>query len=77
MRKQALDLESVLIWCLAKGFCGLLKVCGRLVAGPDATPYSGGCFLFDVYFPTDYPNAPPKVNLRTTGAGSVRFNPNL
>jgi ubiquitin-protein ligase len=33
---------------------------------PD-TPYCGGCFLFDAFVPTDYPNNPPKVNLITTG----------
>ena len=39
--------------------------------------YGGGCFVFDIYFPPIYPNGPPKVNLMTTGKGSVRFNPNL
>ncbi|KAK9830590.1 hypothetical protein WJX81_002568 [Elliptochloris bilobata] len=48
-----------------------------LITGPEGTPYSGGCFLFDIYFPTQYPNSPPNVILRTTGGGSVRFNPNL
>jgi len=48
-----------------------------LITGPDDTPYSDGCFLFDIYFPTTYPNSPPQVNLQTTGNGSVRFNPNL
>jgi ubiquitin-protein ligase len=33
--------------------------------------------LFDIYFPSDYPNQSPKVNLQTTGYGEVRFNPNL
>jgi baculoviral IAP repeat-containing protein 6 len=33
--------------------------------------------VFDVYFPFEYPSVPPKVNLLTTGAGTVRFNPNL
>ena len=45
--------------------------------GPEDTPYSGGLFTFDIMCPADYPNAPPKVNLATTGGGSVRFNPNL
>lgn len=40
-----------------------------LHAGPEDTPYSGGCFLFDIYFPTTYPQVSPKVNLQTTGAG--------
>jgi hypothetical protein len=34
---------------------------------------SHGCFLFDVYFPPEYPNGPPKVKLCTTGHGQVRF----
>ncbi len=41
------------------------------------TPYAGGCFLFDVTFPSSYPDTAPKVNLQTTGGGSHRFNPNL
>jgi len=48
-----------------------------LITGPSDTPYSGGCFLFDIYFPPQYPQVPPKVNLMTTGQGRVRFNPNL
>ena len=55
-----------------------------LITGPSAadygstsTPYACGCFAFDVFFPTSYPNIPPKVTLRTTGNGTVRFNPNL
>ncbi|CAC5419587.1 BIRC6 [Mytilus coruscus] len=48
-----------------------------LITGPEGTPYSGGCFLFDIYFPPAYPRCPPQVNLHTTGSGKVRFNPNL
>lgn len=48
-----------------------------LITGPSDTPYANGCFEFDVYFPQDYPNSPPQVNLETTGNRSVRFNPNL
>uniref|UniRef100_A0A7S2D863 UBC core domain-containing protein n=1 Tax=Octactis speculum TaxID=3111310 RepID=A0A7S2D863_9STRA len=48
-----------------------------LISGPEDTPYSGGLMLFDTLFPSDYPNSPPKVNLQTTGQGTVRFNPNL
>ena len=44
---------------------------------PEGTPYSGGCFIFDIYFPPTYPKTPPLVNLQTTGGGKVRFNPNL
>jgi len=48
-----------------------------LIIPADGTPYAAGCFIFDVMFPADYPNSPPKVNLATTGHGAVRFNPNL
>jgi ubiquitin-protein ligase len=48
-----------------------------LISGPEGTPYSGGLFLFDVFFPPTYPAGPPQVNLCTTGRGAVRFNPNL
>ena len=48
-----------------------------LITGPSNTPYSNGCFEFDVYFPADYPNVPMLINLQTTGNHLVRFNPNL
>ncbi|XP_022243129.1 uncharacterized protein LOC106460649 isoform X2 [Limulus polyphemus] len=48
-----------------------------LITGPEGTPYSNGCFLFDIYFPYEFPNNPPMVNFQTTGGGTVRFNPNL
>lgn len=54
-----------------------LDVMKVLITGPDDTPYNNGCFEFDVYFPPDYPNAPPYINLETTGNHTVRFNPNL
>ncbi len=36
-----------------------------------------GAFVFDVYIPATYPQVPPQFQLRTTGGGTVRFNPNL
>lgn len=48
-----------------------------LIVGPEYTPYMNGMYEFDVFFPDEYPNGPPKVQLYTTGGGSVRFNPNL
>ncbi|KAL3136896.1 hypothetical protein ABBQ32_006505 [Trebouxia sp. C0010 RCD-2024] len=48
-----------------------------LITGPEDTPYSGGCFEFDIYFPPTYPQVPMNVKLKTTGGSSVRFNPNL
>nr|KAG5687822.1 hypothetical protein BaRGS_025462 [Batillaria attramentaria] len=54
-----------------------MDVMRALVTGPTGTPYSLGCFCFDIYFPTSYPNVPPLVKIITTGNGTVRFNPNL
>ncbi|KAI0565793.1 Ubiquitin-conjugating enzyme [Gracilaria domingensis] len=52
----------------------ILRAC---IFGPEDTPYDSGAFLFDIYLPLDYPVNPPKFSLLTTGAGKVRFNPNL
>ena len=54
-----------------------LDVMKVLITGPSETPYANGCFEFDVYFPQDYPNSPPLINLETTGNHTIRFNPNL
>ena len=35
-----------------------------LITGPEDTPYSGGCFLFDIFFPGTFPDKPPEVNFR-------------
>jgi ubiquitin-conjugating enzyme E2 Z len=48
-----------------------------LVLGPVGTPYEGGLFHFLLRTSPNYPYAPPKVKLLTTGGGTVRFNPNL
>jgi len=48
-----------------------------LITGPDKTPYESGAFQFDMYLDSEYPKGSPKINLMTTGHGSVRFNPNL
>eukprot|EP01064_Diplonema_japonicum_P039492 TRINITY_DN9915_c0_g1_i1.p1 TRINITY_DN9915_c0_g1~~TRINITY_DN9915_c0_g1_i1.p1 ORF type:complete len:1406 (+),score=441.88 TRINITY_DN9915_c0_g1_i1:55-4218(+) len=48
-----------------------------VITGPENTPYSYGMFVFDVFLPQSYPENPPMVSLRTTGGGTVRFNPNL
>ena len=44
---------------------------------PGPSPYAGGVFAFDIYIPDNYPSEPPKVQLLTTGRGTVRFGPNL
>lgn len=48
-----------------------------LITGPTDTPYSRGCFVFDINYPASFPNNPPLVVMTTTGGGTVRFNPNL
>ncbi|KAL3085141.1 hypothetical protein niasHS_010210 [Heterodera schachtii] len=48
-----------------------------LITGPEGTPYQNGCFEFDFFFPSTFPQTPPQVHLRTTGNNTVRFNPNL
>jgi ubiquitin-protein ligase len=47
-----------------------------LIVGPSETPYFGGFYFFEFFFPVDYPHTPPKVLFRTQGEG-IRFNPNL
>ncbi len=48
-----------------------------LIMGAAGTPYAHGAFFYDLFFPSNYPQAPPKTLLTTTGGGTVRFNPNL
>jgi len=47
-----------------------------LIIGPEDTPYQYGYYLFDFYFPPDYPHTPPRVKYLTND-GNTRFNPNL
>lgn len=54
-----------------------IDVMKAILTGPQGSPYAFGAFLFDVFFPLDYPHNPPLVNLETTGHGTCRFNPNL
>lgn len=48
-----------------------------LIAGSRGTPYEHGLYEFDIYLPCDYPMTVPKCQLKTTGNGLIRFNPNL
>lgn len=43
-----------------------------LITGPTDTPYSRGCFVFDINYPASFPNNPPLVIMITTGGGTVR-----
>lgn len=44
-----------------------------LITGPTDTPYSRGCFVFDINYPASFPNNPPLVIMTTTGGGTVRW----
>ena len=52
----------------------VLKAC---IIGPEGSPYESGCYLFDIFLPADYNNAPPKCSIVNTGGGKYRHNPNL
>ena len=47
-----------------------------MIVGPKDTPYFGGFYFFECEFPENYPEKPPKVNMKTID-GKIRFNPNL
>ena len=49
---------------------GLVRV---LITGPVDTPYSYGCFVFYVFYPTNYPVDPPLILLTTTGNRTKRL----
>ncbi|KAK7272534.1 hypothetical protein RJT34_29190 [Clitoria ternatea] len=45
-----------------------------VIIGAEGTPYHDGLFFFDVFFPSAYPDVPPKVHYHS---GGLRLNPNL
>ena len=47
-----------------------------MIIGPEDTPYFGGYYFFEFFFPRDYPFSHPEVQFMTND-GLTRFNPNL
>lgn len=54
-----------------------LDVIKALIVGPRGTPYENGIFEFDMFCDSKFPSRPPHMMFRTTGGGTVEFNPNL
>tara|TARA_Y100000816_G_scaffold292621_1_gene289196 strand:- start:15955 stop:16836 length:882 start_codon:yes stop_codon:yes gene_type:complete len=47
-----------------------------LIVGPKDTIYENGFYFFEIEYPADYPQTPPKLVFKTN-KNLVRFNPNL
>lgn len=45
-----------------------------VILGASGSPYQDGLFFFDIYLPSDYPQAPPAVYYHSHG---LKLNPNL
>ena len=43
----------------------------------EDTPYKFGCFVFEVFLPSNFPNISPLVSHSTSRKNGFRFNPNL
>ena len=48
-----------------------------VIIGPKDTPYENGIFCFSITIPDNYPFSPPKILLKNTNFGTIRYNPNL
>ncbi|KAK2369480.1 putative ubiquitin-conjugating enzyme E2 [Trifolium repens] len=48
-----------------------------VIIGAEGTPYHDGLFFFDVLFPSDYPNVPPRSRAQSEfEAQSLKYNEN-
>ncbi|OVA13596.1 Ubiquitin-conjugating enzyme [Macleaya cordata] len=57
-----------------RAYEGRIDLLRAVIIGAQGTPYHDGLFFFDIQFPSDYPNEPPKVYYHSFG---FRLNPNL
>lgn len=48
-----------------------------MIVPNEDTPYKFGCFVFEVFLPSNFPNVSPLVSHSTSRKNSFRFNPNL
>jgi len=72
--KDNVNEDSSIFFRYDEGNISIMKF--LIIPQPD-TPYAYGCFEFDMYLNSDFPNTPPHVEIITTGGGKFRFNPNL
>lgn len=61
--KQGLP-DSIYVKVYKQRRFDLLKA---IIVGPKGTPYHDGLFFFDIQFPCDYPNSPPKLHYCSFG----------
>ena len=49
-----------------------------MIIGAEGSPYAHGCYFFEVSFPYDYPQRPPRLRATTQDKRQrTRFHPNL
>ncbi|KAL4361735.1 hypothetical protein GQ457_04G005630 [Hibiscus cannabinus] len=65
------DLPETIYVRVYEGRMDLLRA---IIIGPAGTPYHDGLFVFDCFFPPNYPHEPPMVYYYS---GGLRLNPNL
>ena len=53
------------------------RYCRAALSGPGDSPYFGGLFVFDVFFPAEYPQAPPQLQFLNTNSGTERVHTSL
>lgn len=53
------------------------RYCRAFISGPQDTPYYAGVFIFDIFFPKEYPHVPPLLQFLNTAGGTERFHVNL